>query len=243
MGYPLFLLITAFQRLVMLSNRLRWCSGNTMWTCKLGWYLRLAFFDSKAFVWQQSCLCDVINILWDWGLGILLRLKILFTHGLPSTMLPPISIDDRMHYHLGTFSFFPANRFLALARIGFQHGCIPSGIHHSLAHVQPSHIIWRHPTPNHHVSGEVFMRFSSLIILLVTLKQGSATYGTRATLGTPSNFQWHTGAPSFTYHFCYESHRRYIDLDLYKKTYVVGALNDLKPCVGTHLAKGCRPLV
>ena len=23
------------------------------------------------------------------------------------------------------------------------------------------------------------------------LEQGSATYGTRATLGTPSNFQWH----------------------------------------------------
>jgi len=33
------------------------------------------------------------------------------------------------------------------------------------------------------------------------------------------------------YHFCYDSHRRYlyIDLDLYKYTYVVGTLNDLKP--------------
>jgi len=31
-----------------------------------------------------------------------------------------------------------------------------------------------------------------------------------------------------TYHFCYGSHRRYIDLDLYKKTYIVGTLNVLK---------------
>jgi len=30
---------------------------------------------------------------------------------------------------------------------------------------------------------------------LETLVQGSATYGTRATLGTPSNFQWHAEAP------------------------------------------------
>jgi len=28
---------------------------------------------------------------------------------------------------------------------------------------------------------------------------------------------------------------------LYKNTYVVGTLKDLKPYVGTHLAKGCRP--
>jgi len=29
-------------------------------------------------------------------------------------------------------------------------------------------------------------------------------------------FQWHAGAPSLTYHFCYDSHRRYIDLDFHK---------------------------
>jgi len=63
----------------------------------------------------------------------------------------------------------------------------------------------------------------------ITLKQGSATYGTRATqFATPSNFQWHAWAPSFTYHFCYDSHRRYIDLGLHKK-HVVGTLNDFKP--------------
>ena len=46
--------------------------------------------------------------------------------------------------------------------------------------------------------------------------QGSATCGTRAKLRTPSKFQWHTEAPWFTYQFCYDSHRRYIVLDLYK---------------------------
>ena len=70
-----------------------------------------------------------------------------------------------------------------------------------------------------------------------------ATYGTCATLGTPSNFQWHAGAPSFPYHFCYDLHRRYIDLDLYKKTHVVGTVNVLKPRVSTQLAKGCWPLI
>jgi len=40
------------------------------------------------------------------------------------------------------------------------------------------------------------------------LEQGSATYGTRVALGTPSNFQWHREAPRCTYHFYYNSHRR-----------------------------------
>jgi len=31
----------------------------------------------------------------------------------------------------------------------------------------------------------------------------------------------------YIYQFCYDSHRRYIDLDLYKNTYVVGTLNGL----------------
>ena len=48
-------------------------------------------------------------------------------------------------------------------------------------------------------------------------RQGSATYGTRATPGTPSSFQWHAEALCFTYQLCYDSHRRYIDLDMYKK--------------------------
>jgi len=30
---------------------------------------------------------------------------------------------------------------------------------------------------------------------------------TRATLGTPSDFQWHVKAPSFIYQFYYDSHR------------------------------------
>ena len=37
------------------------------------------------------------------------------------------------------------------------------------------------------------------------LRQGSATWGTRATFGTPSNFQWHAETPSFTYQFWYHS--------------------------------------
>jgi len=37
------------------------------------------------------------------------------------------------------------------------------------------------------------------------LEQGSATCGTRETLGTPRNFQWHAEAPRFTYQFCYVS--------------------------------------
>jgi len=36
-------------------------------------------------------------------------------------------------------------------------------------------------------------------------------------------------APSFTYQFCCDLHRSYIDLDLYKNMYVVDTLNDLKP--------------
>ena len=72
------------------------------------------------------------------------------------------------------------------------------------------------------------------------LPQGSATYSTRA---TPSNFQWHADAPSFTYQFCYDSHRRHIHLDLYKNKHVVGTLNDLEPLVGAQLAKGSRPLL
>jgi len=75
------------------------------------------------------------------------------------------------------------------------------------------------------------------------LYQGSATYVTRAKLGTPSNFQLHAGAPWSTYQFCHDPHRWYIDLDLYKNTYVVGTLNDLKYSVGTQLAKSCRPLI
>jgi len=67
----------------------------------------------------------------------------------------------------------------------------------------------------------------------------SATYSTRA---TPRNFLWHAEAPTLKYRFCYDSHRRYIDLDLYKSTYAVGTLNDLKPYVGAQLAKGCRSL-
>jgi len=37
------------------------------------------------------------------------------------------------------------------------------------------------------------------------LVQGLATHGTRATLGTPSNFQWHREAPRFAYQFYYDS--------------------------------------
>jgi len=62
----------------------------------------------------------------------------------------------------------------------------------------------------------------------------------------PSTFQWHLEALSFTYQFCYDSQRRYIVLDLYKNIYVVDTLNYLKPYgsrLGTHLAKGCQPLV
>jgi len=71
----------------------------------------------------------------------------------------------------------------------------------------------------------------------------SVTYGTRVTLGTPGNFQWHAEASCFRYRFCYDSHRKYIDLDLYKFTNVVGTLNDLRPLkVGAQLAKCCRPL-
>jgi len=48
-------------------------------------------------------------------------------------------------------------------------------------------------------------------------RSGGTTYGTRATLGMTSNFQQHTEAPNFTYQFCYESHKKYIDLDLHTK--------------------------
>jgi len=46
------------------------------------------------------------------------------------------------------------------------------------------------------------------------LSQVSATYGTRvhAALGAPSDFQWHAEATSFTYQFCCDSRRSYIDL-------------------------------
>ena len=40
---------------------------------------------------------------------------------------------------------------------------------------------------------------------MIHLRQVSATCGTRATLGTPSNFQWHAETPSFTYQFGYDS--------------------------------------
>jgi len=53
-----------------------------------------------------------------------------------------------------------------------------------------------------------------------------------ATLGTQNNFRWHTEAPCFTYQFCYDSHRRYTDLHLYKNTYGVGTMNHFKPYVG-----------
>jgi len=46
----------------------------------------------------------------------------------------------------------------------------------------------------------------------------------------------------FAYQLRYGSHRRHIDLDLFKKTYVVDTLNVSKPWVGTQLPKGCRPL-
>jgi len=49
--------------------------------------------------------------------------------------------------------------------------------------------------------------------------QGAAKYSTRATLGTPSNFQWQTEAPRFTHQFCYDLYTMYVDLDLYKNTY------------------------
>jgi len=45
----------------------------------------------------------------------------------------------------------------------------------------------------------------------------------------------------FTYRFCYDSHRRYIDLDLYKNTYVVGTLNALKPLSRRTVSK-CLPI-
>jgi len=50
-----------------------------------------------------------------------------------------------------------------------------------------------------------------------TLGQGLATYGKRSTLGMASNFQWHSKAQNFTHQFCYDSHRRYIGLNVYKK--------------------------
>jgi len=40
-----------------------------------------------------------------------------------------------------------------------------------------------------------------LLHLRRTNSKGSATYGTRVTLGTPINSQWHAEAPSFTYQF------------------------------------------
>jgi len=46
--------------------------------------------------------------------------------------------------------------------------------------------------------------------------------------GTPSTFQWHAEGPSFAYQLCYASYRQYIDLDLYKNTYVVCTLNNMK---------------
>jgi len=44
-----------------------------------------------------------------------------------------------------------------------------------------------------------------------------------------SNFEWNTEVPSFICQLCCDSHRRYIDLDLYKNMYLVETLNDLKP--------------
>ena len=35
------------------------------------------------------------------------------------------------------------------------------------------------------------LQHENLSLFICHLVQGSATYGTRATLGTPSNFQWH----------------------------------------------------
>ena len=35
----------------------------------------------------------------------------------------------------------------------------------------------------------------------------------------------------------------YIDLDLYKHTYIVGKLNDVKPSGGTQLTEGSQPLL
>jgi len=39
----------------------------------------------------------------------------------------------------------------------------------------------------------------------IDIHQGSATCGTRAKLGTASNFQWQAETPSSTYQFCYDS--------------------------------------
>jgi len=61
-------------------------------------------------------------------------------------------------------------------------------------------------------------------MLIFGLHQGLATYGTLATRSMPNNFKWQAEASCFTYWFCYDSHRRYIDFNLYKKTYVVGTL-------------------
>jgi len=43
------------------------------------------------------------------------------------------------------------------------------------------------------------------LAFVLNLEQVAATCGTRAKLGTPSNFQWHAETPSFTYQFCYNS--------------------------------------
>ena len=72
-----------------------------------------------------------------------------------------------------------------------------------------------------------------------TTVQGLATYGTCATLGTPGNFQWHAEAPSFTHRLIIFTQKIHWP---WKKAYVIGTLNDLKPYVGTQLAKGCHPL-
>jgi len=76
---------------------------------------------------------------------------------------------------------------------------------------------------------DVIANYNACILHNVA-RQRSASYCTRATLGTTRNFQWHAEAPSFAYQFCYDSSRkRHIDLDLYQKMYVIGTLNDLKP--------------
>jgi len=50
----------------------------------------------------------------------------------------------------------------------------------------------------------------------MVVDQGSATCGTRDTLGTPSNFLWHAEAQRFTYECCYDSQEVLLTLDCSK---------------------------
>jgi len=72
-----------------------------------------------------------------------------------------------------------------------------------------------------------------LNVTFKSLKQGPATYATRAHLARKAIFQWHAEALGLTFRFRYDSHRRYTDLDLYKNTYAVGTLYKNTYAVGT----------